>query len=247
MLKGKIGSYAFLAIGFVLGGIVTPALDNSVDLLFQRTYEARNEPQAIICAPLQESRLVVRNGDEIVHDVEYGFPNDTMTAFLAGEEMLEDVELLLYPLGHHRRSPEVYYATVHTSDKMASRDTAVEIKGASISISMPFLKAQEIVYIDVLFGQPVTMLLEVRANDFSSKYHGVAGCANTPDHIESPPIELVYEYELSNCGTSGDEVCGIPATSDGGLEFTVGEDGETPTFEEIIIRNDERIYRQPAD
>jgi hypothetical protein len=161
--------------------------------------------------------------------------------------MLENVEILLYPLSHHGRRPVIYTSNVQTSDRMAAGDSVVEVDGASISLRMPFLKAQEVVYIDVLYGQPVSILMEVRADNYSARFTGVAGCANAPRSISSPPTVSIFEYFWAACGDSGDEPCGIPATPEGGLEFNVSDDGVPPTFEEVIIWGNERISRMPQE
>lgn len=228
------------AIFFVLGGIVTPFLSQSVSALFKWFLEVRAAPQVVMCAPLQESRLIVRSDDEIIHDVEYGFPNDTLTSFQAGRNMLENVELLIYPLGRHQKMPILYYANVQTSDRMAIDDSTVKVEDSYISLQMPFLKAQEIVFIDLMFGQPVALLMEVRADDYSERFTGVPGCPDAPQSISSPPTENMFEYFFSECGENGDERCGIPATPGDGLQF---EAGVVPQFEEVIIRHNKRVYR----
>ena len=244
LLKHIKNPMLIAAIFFVLGGIITPFLEQIVKSSYQKYSEGRNAPQAVICAPLQESRLIVRLGADIIHDVEYGFPNETLTAFQAGTRMLENVEILLYPLSHHGKRPVIYYANVQTSDRMATNDSTVEITDSSVFMKMPFLKAQEIVYFDLLFGQPVSILMEVRADSFSARFTGVAGCADAPRSISSPPLVSIFEYFFSECGENGDELCGILATPEGGLAFEVVE-GVQPTFEEVIIWQNKRISRTP--
>lgn len=246
LLKHIKNPMLIAAVFFILGGIITPFLEQIVNSSYQEFSERRNAPQAVICAPLQESRLIVRLGAEVIHDIEYGFPNDTLTAFQAGTRMLENVEILLYPLSHHGKRPLIYYANVQTSDRMATPESSVEIRDSSVLLKMPFLKAHEIVYFDLLFGQPVSMLMEVRADDFSARFTGVAGCADAPDSISSPPLVSIFEYFLSKCGENGDEPCGILATPEGGLAFEVVE-GVQPTFEEVIIWQNRRISRTPVE
>lgn len=211
---------------------------------YQRHLDARNLPVAWLCAPLQEARFIARQGGEIISDGTMGHPNFTSIVFFSNKSELNDLQMLIYPLGHHENKPIIYQSQVSSSDIISGQDVEVIVEKGLLRMTVPRMAPNEFVHVEALYGQPVSLILEVRSEDFVGEFHGIAGCAGIPESFSGPPAEVIHQYVLSDCGDNDEEACGIPGPS---FEFEVTEEHEMPTLEQWIVSNGEKQYIVPGN
>ncbi|MCE8535609.1 hypothetical protein KBY24_19665 [Ruegeria pomeroyi] len=232
------GIAVFLATNFFADPIKRIGND-----LYSSYLEARDFPVAWLCAPLQEARFIARQGGEIISDGTMGHPNPTSIVFFSNKTELNELQMLVYPLGHHENDPIIYQSQISSSDIISGQDTEVKVDKGILRISVPRMAPKEFIHIEALYGQPISLILEVRSEDFVGEFHGIAGCSGIPESFSGPPAEVIHQFVLSNCGDNGGEACGIPGPS---FEFEVTEERVMPTLEQWIVSVGEKQYIVPG-
>lgn len=172
-----------------------------------------------------------------------GHPNPTSIFFFSNKSELNDLQMLVYPLGHHENDPIIYQSRISSSDIISGQDVEVTIEKGIMRIIIPHMAPKEFIHIEALYGQPISLILEVRSEDFVHEFHGVAGCSGIPESFSGPPAEVIHQYVLSICGENGDEACGISGAS---FEFEVTEESVMPTLEQWIVSDGEKQYIVPG-
>lgn len=235
-----------MAIGGVLVFVATNFFADPIKRIGNGLYssylDSRNSPTALLCAPLQESRFIARQGGEIIADGVTGTSNLTSVFFLSNNTEIADLQLMLYPLGHHDNDPLIYSAMIVSSDLISGREVDVAIAEGVVRISAPRMAQNEFIHIEALFGQPVSLILEVRSATFSGEFYGIAGCPNGLDTFQGPPAEVIHQYVLSTCGENSNEPCGISGPT---FEFEITEERVMPTIEQWIVTRGEKLYFAP--
>lgn len=173
-----------------------------------------------------------------------GHPNLISIVFFSNKKELNDLQMLVYPLGHHENEPTIYQLQISSSDIISGQDMEVEVENGKLRMTVPKMAPNEFVHIEALYGQPISLILEVRSEDFTGEFHGIAGCSGVPEGFSGPPAEVIYQFALSNCGDNGDETCEISGPS---FEFEITEERLMPTLEQWIVSSGEKQYIVPGN
>lgn len=208
--------------------------------LYSSYRDQQDAPSAFVCAPLQEARAIVRQGDNIIHDGKIGHPAPVTLAFSSNATSLKDLSLLVYPLGSHSQNPKLYFASVESSDLTNGNELKMSVDNGEIKIDIPEMPPNEMVILEATYGQPVTIILEARAVDYADEFHGIAGCPSVAESFSTPPALLVAKFFPEDC-PGGD--CEVESYS---YEFTLEENGELPVIEQWIVVRGEKQWFQPS-
>ncbi len=232
-------------IVFVLTNFFADPIKTIGNDLYSDYVESRDGPTAWLCAPLQEARFIARRGDTIISDGTMGYPNLTSIVFFSNKTQLKDVRMLVYPLGHHENDPLIYQSLVSISDISAGQEIDVSVEEGIITLTLPDMAPDEFIHVEAMYGQPVSLILEVRSDGYVGEFHGIAGCAGIPDSFSGPPAEVVDQYVLSDCGEDGDQPCGVSGPT---FRFEITEEEkQIPTLEQWVVMRGEKSYIAPAN
>ena len=163
----------------------------------------------------------------------------TLIAISSNKSDIKNIRILAHPFNSDKNSPVLYGALVTTSDLLSAYKTIAQIDESAIRVDAQILRAGSTIFIDALFSEPIHYLVEIAADDYSGNAFAVPGCSNTPTSIRTLPTKPILKYRSTSCGTAKDGSCEIPAFLG---EFKVDADGIQPTFEEIIISGNRRLY-----
>lgn len=120
---------------------------------------------------------------------------------------------------------------------MGVKDTIVRLEQAAIRITTPVLRSHEKIFVDAVFAEPIAYVVEVSADGYSEEFHGMPGCLDTPDRIQSSPVSRVFLFEKDPCKDGPREigqVCvSIPSMN---VPFTIEKTGDENniSIEEIV-------------
>ena len=228
---------------FLAGSLIGPPIGEFGKTIFAQYQKIGNAPLVAICAPLQDARTVVRKRSKIVGDHLMGYPNPTTVAFTSDKGDFKNLRILAYPLTSDRKKPVLYQARVVSSDLLSSEKMEARVDESAIRVEVPALRSGSTIFIEALFGEPIHFLVEVSADDYSANFIAVPGCSNAPKSIKTLPTKDIFNYRLATCGAKKSEPCDIPGFT---AEFTVDADGIQPEFEEFIISNNQRLFRDPS-
>ena len=126
------GIVVFLATNFFADPIKRIGND-----LYSGYLDARDSPVAWLCAPLQEARFIARQGGEIISDGTMGHPNLTSIVFFSNKSELNDLQMLVYPLGHHDYDPIIYNSQISSSDIISGQDVEAKVDNGILRMSVP--------------------------------------------------------------------------------------------------------------
>ncbi len=235
-LKG----YLKLFGAFILGAVVSPIL-GEIAKRGLNTFEVwRSGPRIEVCAPLQQAKLIVRKNNEIVADEDMRFPNETVIVLESGGNDLSNVKLMARPLSMTGAEPTLLLSKVTSSDNLGADLIDVSFEQSTTQIDIELLRSNETVFIDGLFDQPISYIVEMSWDGGSLEVHGMPGCSNVSQDFQTSPVVDVYNYISPECsGIEGS--CEIEAVN---VPFSVDEDGVVPTVEEVIYMFGERVVRQ---